>query len=71
MGVPLKNKKIEIRHIGNVVSLCNNKLSSNLREDLGSDRYKKLGISERLHGERKYRICKRCIAKIKNKKPLF
>lgn len=66
-----KKKKIRIEHIGNVLALCNKNIPANLREDLGSDRYKQLGVVERFKGEEEYRICKRCIAKIKNEKPQY
>lgn len=57
---------MEIRHIG-FLSLCAAKHSnSNItRIDLGAKRYKQLGVKERLKDEKPYRVCKRCIAKVR------
>lgn len=63
--MPRKKKKIEIRHIGNVLALCNKNVSASIREDLSYKRYKHLGVSERFKNEEPYRICKRCLAIIK------
>ena len=61
----MAKKKVEIRHIGDVVALCNKNVSAGLREDLEYKRYKQLGVSERFKDEEPYRICKRCLAIIK------
>ena len=56
--------KREIRHIGNILAVCNPNLWANLREDLGVSRYKILGVRELMLDETPYRICKRCIKTI-------
>lgn len=63
--------KEEIKHIGNVLALCDRKKSANLREDLGYSRYAKLGIEERFRDQLPYRICKKCLAKIFQKENYF
>ena len=59
-----KQKTMPVKHIGVLHALCSRNLLANLRDDLGSARYRRLGIKERYVGERPYRICKRCIAVI-------
>jgi hypothetical protein len=61
----MKNK-LPIEHIGNVLALCSPHISANLREDLGYERYKKLGVSELFRNEEPYRICKRCLRVVRN-----
>lgn len=64
------NKNLKVRHIGVVFAICSNKTLSNsfsLREDLGYERYKNMGVVERFKGEEPYRICKKCLAIIKKK----
>jgi hypothetical protein len=63
----MAKKKVEIRHIGDVLALCNKNISAGLREDLGYKRYKQLGVSERFKDEKPYRICERCLKIIENK----
>ena len=57
MSLPLK-------HIGNLMAICDRRKRANLREDLGAERYKQLGVKERLEGETPYKVCPRCIAKL-------
>lgn len=38
-----------------------------MRNDLGSARYKRLGVIERFKDEKPYRICLRCIKRVKSK----
>ena len=53
-----------IKHIG-YLALCNGKNYEYdrliVRRDLGVERYKLLGVKERLRNEPPYRVCKRCI----------
>lgn len=58
---------MDIRHIGVVFALCSKKKSANLREDLGYERYLGLGTEERFKNEKPYRICKKCLKKLKEK----
>jgi len=70
----MKTKKLPIKHIGNVIPICRDKKHKDfseksfgeskhftLREDLGYDRYRQLGIIERFRNEIPYRICERCL----------
>lgn len=54
-----------IRHIG-YLALCDAKhrLDNISRIDLGSSRYRQLGVRELLKDEKPYRVCKRCLAKV-------
>ncbi len=58
-------KRFPIRHIG-YLALCDAKHRMNNinRIDLGEERYRILGVKERLKDERPYRCCQRCIAKL-------
>lgn len=60
-----KRVSVPIQHIG-YFALCNAKHHADNvhRIDLGSQRYKQLGVRERFKNEKPYRICKRCIAVI-------
>lgn len=60
-----KRRRLPIRHIGHF-ALCNAKHDDDNihRIDLGSSRYKQLGVRERFAGEAPYRVCKNCIRKI-------
>lgn len=60
-----RRKEVKIRHIGHL-ALCGarHRRENITRTDLGADRYRKLGVSERFKGEEPYRVCKRCLAKI-------
>lgn len=62
-------KKIPVRHIGIIKPICGRKTNSHrsLREDLGLERYKMLGVKERFANESMYRICSYCLIKINNK----
>lgn len=53
---------MKVKHIGVTYALCSKKHSGSFREDLGSERYKQLGVGERFKNEEPYRICKVCIA---------
>lgn len=58
----------KIRHIGIVYAICSNKTLVNknsLREDLEYERYKRMGVTEKFRDEKPYRICSKCLAKIK------
>lgn len=64
----------KIRHIGHYRSLCGfiDKHSRNIaRIDLGSKRYKQLGVRERFKDEAPYRVCKHCIAAIEAQENRF
>lgn len=56
-------KRLPIRHIG-YLALCSAKHTDNCiaRIDLGSARYRQLGVRERFKDEKPYRVCKRCLA---------
>lgn len=54
-------KKKNIKHIGNVLAICNRSISANLREDLGLKRYKQLGVKELFKNENPYRVCGNCL----------
>jgi len=58
-------KRLPIRHIG-YLALCSAKHHDDSihRIDLGSKRYKQLGVRERFKDEKPYRVCKRCIASV-------
>lgn len=58
-------KRLPIRHIG-YLARCNLEHYSDsiLRVDLGSKRYKRLGVRERFKDEAPYRVCGHCIRKI-------
>jgi len=61
---------LKIKHIGIVFAVCSKKItvgSNSLREDLGYERYKQLGVNEQFAGEKPYRICTRCLKKIKQR----
>ena len=60
-----ENMSTPIRHIG-YLSLCDAKRhkDSIVRIDLGVKRYRQLGVKDRFKGEKPYRVCKRCIAKL-------
>jgi len=64
-----KYRKLPVRHIGIASPLCGIKTENHrsLRDDLGIDRYLKLGIEERFRDEIPYRICTKCINKLKNR----
>lgn len=57
-------KALPIRHIGNLSAICDRRRRASLREDLGEERYRQLGVKERHVGEAPYRICPKCIAKL-------
>lgn len=57
----MKSDKLPIKHVGIHRALCNEKLRAELRPDLGAERYRQLGVSERFKNEDPYRICKNCI----------
>lgn len=59
-------KALPIKHIGLMRALCDRRKRAYLREDLGVDRYKVLGVSELFVGEAPYRICARCISRVGN-----
>lgn len=59
-------KAINIKHIGIMRALCDGRKRASLREDLGADRYRQLGISERLRDQAPYRICRACIKRVTN-----
>ena len=54
-------KAIPTKHIGIIYALCDRRKSASLREDLGVERYKQLGVKERHVGQEPYRICPKCI----------
>ena len=58
-------KRLPIRHIG-YLALCNARnFRTNIhRIDLGSKRYRQLGVRERFKDEKPYRVCKRCLASV-------
>lgn len=56
-----KPKSGPIHHVGTPFALCNKLLIAHLRDDLGSKRYRQLGVKERFRDEAPYRICERCI----------
>jgi hypothetical protein len=59
---PMPNETKPIKHIGWIYAVCGNRtVHANFREDLGADRYRRLGVSERFKNERPYRICANCI----------
>lgn len=67
----MSNTKIKIKHIGIVIPLCgvaynmeNRYFHLGLREDLGYERYKRMGVTEIFKDEAPYRICKKCLMKI-------
>lgn len=65
-------QRLPVRHIGYTISLCgkwpnDTKQPRIARVDLGSDRYKRLGVKERLKSEAPYRVCERCIAYIESR----
>lgn len=63
----LNRKKLPVRHIGNVIALCNKNLATmphSLRTDLGYDRYKQLGVVERFKDQAPYRVCDKCLEKV-------
>lgn len=53
---------VPVRHIGHIYPICGVEADADMRTDLGYDRYKRLGVSERFKGEEPYRICGRCLA---------
>lgn len=53
--------RVEIQHIGNGSAICNKRIPANLREDLGYERYRQLGVRERFLGQDSYRICGNCL----------
>lgn len=55
---------IPIRHIGVCRALCDGRKRASLREDLGAERYKQLGVKERFKDEAPYRICPECIKRV-------
>lgn len=57
-----QKRRLPIKHIGDVLAICDGKTKSYLREDLGYKRYKQLGVRERFRNEPPYRICSRCLA---------
>ena len=60
----------KIRHIGVTYTICGNKTlwnENSLREDLEYERYANLGVNERFANEKPYRICKKCLKKIKKR----
>ena len=57
----------KIRHIGVIRALCNPKIPAGLREDLGGDRYRQLGVRERFKDELPYRICVKCIRAVEKR----
>ena len=62
-----RNPKLErevVRHIGIMRALCDRRKHASLREDLGVERYRILGIKERFKGEAPYRICPACIKRV-------
>lgn len=73
-----KKIKLPIRHIGNVIPVCGLKQKDpnapayeskhrSLREDLGYERYKQMGLSERFKDEKPYRMCENCLSVIAKK----
>jgi hypothetical protein len=52
---------MEIKHIGIPFALCSKKYSGVFVDDLGSERYKGLGVTERFRDEKPYRVCQKCI----------
>ena len=56
--------KTPIKHIGINRALCDGRKKAHLREDLGVDRYKQLGVKERFKGEAPYKICPACIRRV-------
>lgn len=67
MGAPMT--RVPIKHIGNVSALCGSRVWTNLREDLGVERYQQLGVTERFRDEKPYRICPKCIAYLRKVRP--
>ncbi len=53
--------KLPIEHIGIPRALCDGRKRAYLRSDLGEDRYKQLGVSERFKDQAPYKICAACI----------
>lgn len=62
----MTKKKLPIKHVGIFAALCDGRKKANLRDDLGVERYKQLGVKERHLGEAPYRICPECIAAVPN-----
>lgn len=74
-----KKYKFPIRHIGVVIPICGALIQKDpnapaymsfhesLREDLGYERYKVLGIHERFSNQKPYRICEKCLSIIAKK----
>jgi hypothetical protein len=62
-----QRRKLPIQHIGNVLAICNRNVSASLREDLDYKRYKGFGVRERFRNEEPYRICARCLARIRKR----
>ena len=60
-----QSSRLPIRHIG-YLSLCRAEYRADniARVDLGAERYRILGVRERLKDQAPYRICKRCIARL-------
>jgi hypothetical protein len=57
-------EKLPIHHIGVPWAACNRRLRADLRDDLGAERYRQLGVKERFKDEKPYRVCARCIATV-------
>lgn len=52
------------RHIGIGRALCDGRKRAELREDLGPERYRLLGVKERFAGQEPYRVCAACIKRV-------
>lgn len=59
-------KALPIKHIGIFRALCDGRKRAMLREDLGVERYRTLGVKERLEDQEPYRICPACIKVVGN-----
>ena len=62
------NMKPDIRHIGNVISLCKTPhAKSNLREDLPFSQYRDMPLHKHLN-DFPFRMCKKCLSIIKKRR---
>ena len=64
-------KALSIKHIGIMHALCDGRKRADLREDLGVERYRGLGVKERLRDQEPYRICPECIKVVGDPKAMY
>jgi hypothetical protein len=58
---------LPIQHVGIPSAICDKRIAAGLRDDLGSKRYRQLGVKERFKDQAPYRVCERCIRKLERR----